>query len=132
MPSSVLRSLSLIALAVALILPYAVTNHTYPIPTFYSEFTAFGLYALLGVIVTLMLRGERAVRPFAAPRAWTAPLAFGAVLIAQTVLLPLSQPSMNWLALGYLLAALVAMQSGYLLGRIHSVETVTRMMAGAL
>ncbi|WP_186031119.1 PglL family O-oligosaccharyltransferase [Burkholderia gladioli] len=132
MPSSVLRSLSLIALAVALILPYAVTNHTYPIPTFYSEFTAFGLYALLGVIVTLMLRGERAVRPFAAPRAWSAPLAFGAVLIAQTVLLPLSQPSMNWLALGYLLAALVAMQSGYLLGRIHSVETVTRMMAGAL
>ncbi|MEX3527213.1 MAG: Wzy polymerase domain-containing protein [Burkholderia sp.] len=132
MPSSVLRSLSLIALAVALILPYAVTNHTYTIPTFYSEFTAFGLYALLGVIVTLMLRGERAVWPFAAPRAWSAPLAFGAVLIAQILLLPLSQPSMNWLALGYLLASLVAMQSGYLLGRIHSVETVTRRMAGAL
>ncbi len=132
MPSSVLRSLSLIALAVALILPYAVTNHTYPIPTFYSEFTAFGLYALLGVLVVLLARGERAVRPFSAPLAWVTPLAFGAVLIVQTFVLPLSQPSMNWLALGYLLAALVAMQSGYVLGRVHSVESVARMMAGAL
>ncbi|MEX3606741.1 MAG: Wzy polymerase domain-containing protein [Burkholderia sp.] len=132
MPSSVLRSLSMIVLAVALILPYAVTNHTYPIPTFYSESTAFGLYALLGVIVTLMPRGDHAVQPFAAPRAWGAPLVFGAVLIGQIVLLPLSQPSMNWLALGYLLASLVAMQSSYLLGRIYLVETVTRMMAGAL
>ncbi|MCM2491091.1 polymerase [Burkholderia glumae] len=132
MPSSVLRSLALIALAVALILPYAVTNHTYPIPTFYSEFTAFGLYALLGVLVVLLARGERAVRPFAAPLAWGAPLAFGAVLVVQTLVLPLSQPSMNWLALGYLLASLVAMQSGYVLGRVLSVEAVARMMAGAL
>ncbi|AJK47615.1 PglL family O-oligosaccharyltransferase [Burkholderia plantarii] len=132
MPSSVLRSLALIALAVALILPYAVTNHTYPIPTFYSEFTAFGLYALLGVLVVLLARGERAMRPFAAPLAWGAPLAFGAVLIVQTLVLPLSQPSMNWLALGYLLAALVAMQSGYVLGRVLSVEAVARMMAGAM
>ncbi|WP_414442993.1 PglL family O-oligosaccharyltransferase [Burkholderia sp. 22PA0106] len=132
MPSSVLRSLSLIALAVALILPYAVTNHTYPIPTFYSEFTAFGLYALLGGLVVLLVRGERAAQPFAAPLGWATPLAFGAVLIVQTLVLPLAQPAMNWLAIGYLLAALIAMQSGYMLGRVHSVETVTRMMAGAM
>jgi prepilin-type N-terminal cleavage/methylation domain-containing protein len=37
MPSTFSRSLSLVALAVALIVPYSITNHTYPIPTFYSS-----------------------------------------------------------------------------------------------
>jgi hypothetical protein len=39
------------------------------------------------------------------------------VLLAQVALLPLKVPSMNWLALGYLAAALVAMQAGYTLAR---------------
>lgn len=34
------RYLSFTSLAFALVLPYAVTNHTYPIPTFYAEYTA--------------------------------------------------------------------------------------------
>ncbi|ABA48145.1 O-antigen polymerase family protein [Burkholderia pseudomallei 1710b] len=131
MPSSFLRSLSLIALAVALILPYAITNHTYPIPTFYSEFAAFALYWGLGASVVLLVKAERAEQPFAAPMALVAPLGFGAVLLAQIALLPLRQPSMNWLAMGYLLGALVAMQAGYALARVNMVDMVARMIAGA-
>ncbi len=39
---------------------------------------------------------------------------------------------MNWLAVGYLAAALVAMQAGYALARDGLAEAVSRMMAGAL
>ena len=47
MPTPFARYLSLILLALALVLPYAVANHTYPIPTFYAEFTALVLYLLM-------------------------------------------------------------------------------------
>ncbi|KVH55200.1 polymerase [Burkholderia sp. MSMB1072] len=132
MPSTFSRSLSLVALAVALIVPYAITNHTYPIPTFYSEFSALVLYLLVGISVVLLARTGRPVQPFAAPAAFAAPLGFAAVLIAQVALIPLKVPSMNWLAVGYLAAALVAMQAGYALARDGMAETVSRMMAGAL
>ncbi|KVE39547.1 PglL family O-oligosaccharyltransferase [Burkholderia sp. TSV86] len=131
MPVSLLRSLSLIALALALILPYSITNHTYPIPTFYSEFAAFALYWLLGIVVVLLVRAQRS-GTFAAPAAFAVPLGFGAVLLAQVVLLPLKQPSMAWLAMGYLLAAVAAMQSGYALARANLLEMAARMAAGAL
>ncbi|QTO18174.1 PglL family O-oligosaccharyltransferase [Burkholderia seminalis] len=132
MPSTFSRSLSLVALAVALIVPYAITNHTYPIPTFYSEFSALVLYLLVGLSVVLLTRTDRPAEPFAAPAAFVVPLGFAAVLIAQTALIPLKVPSMNWLAVGYLAAALVAMQAGYALARDGMAEAVSRMMAGAL
>ena len=122
----------LVALAVALIVPYAITNHTYPIPTFYSEFSALVLYLLVGVSVVLLARTGRPAEPFAAPAAFVAPLGFAVVLIAQVALIPLKVPSMNWLAVGYLAAALVAMQAGYALARDGLAEAVSRMMAGAL
>ncbi|MDW9242091.1 O-antigen ligase like membrane family protein [Burkholderia cepacia] len=122
----------LVALAVALIVPYAITNHTYPIPTFYSEFSALVLYLLVGVSVVLLARTGRPAEPFAAPAAFVAPLGFAAVLIAQVALIPLKVPSMNWLAVGYLAAALVAMQAGFTLARDGLAEAVSRMMAGAL
>ncbi|KWO05837.1 polymerase [Burkholderia cepacia] len=132
MPSTFSRSLPLVALAVALIVPYAITNHTYPIPTFYSEFSALVLYLLVGLSVVLLARTGRPAEPFAAPAAFVAPLGFAAVLIAQVVLIPLKVPSMNWLAVGYLAAALVAMQAGFTLARDGLAEAVSRMMAGAL
>ncbi|HGL4260961.1 PglL family O-oligosaccharyltransferase [Burkholderia dolosa] len=132
MPSTFPRSLSLVALAVALIVPYAITHHTYPIPTFYSEFSALVLYLLVGLSVVLLVRTGRSAEPFAAPAAFVAPLGFAAVLIAQVALLPLKVPSMNWLAVGYLGAALVAMQAGYALAREGLVDAVAQMMAGAL
>ncbi|WP_431820371.1 PglL family O-oligosaccharyltransferase [Burkholderia sp. F1] len=132
MPSSFSRSLPLVALAVALIVPYAITNHTYPIPTFYSEFSALALYLLLGASVILLVRTSRPAAPFAAPAAFAAPLGFAAVLVAQAALMPLRVPSMNWLAVGYLGAALVAMQAGYVLAREQLAEAAARIMAGAL
>ncbi|WP_179403496.1 PglL family O-oligosaccharyltransferase [Burkholderia guangdongensis] len=132
MPSSFFRSLPLVVLAVALMVPYSITNHTYPIPTFYSEFAALVLYLLLGAAVILMVRASRPAVPFAAPAALVAPLGFAAVLLAQIAVLPLQQPSMAWLALGYLGAALVAMQAGYALARADQGEMVARMMASAL
>ncbi|KWE96794.1 polymerase [Burkholderia ubonensis] len=132
MPSSFSRSLPLVALAVALIVPYAITNHTYPIPTFYSEFSALALYLLLGASVILLVRTSRPATPFAAPAAFAAPLGFAAVLVAQAALMPLRVPSMNWLAVGYLGAALVAMQAGYALAREQLAEAAARIMAGAL
>ncbi|KVA73802.1 polymerase [Burkholderia ubonensis] len=132
MPSSFSRSLPLVALAVALIVPYAITNHTYPIPTFYSEFSALALYLLLGAFVILLVRTSRPATPFAAPAAFAAPLGFAAVLVAQVALMPLRVPSMNWLAVGYLGAALVAMQAGYVLAREQLAEAAARIMAGAL
>ncbi|AOK60023.1 polymerase [Burkholderia ubonensis] len=132
MPSSFSRSLPLVALAVALIVPYAITNHTYPIPTFYSEFSALALYLLLGASVILLVRTSRPATPFAAPAAFAAPLGFAAVLVAQVALMPLRVPSMNWLAVGYLGAALVAMQAGYALAREQLAEAAARIMAGAL
>ncbi|THJ48811.1 polymerase [Burkholderia sp. LS-044] len=132
MPSTFSRSLPLVALAVALIVPYAITNHTYPIPTFYSEFSALVLYLLVGVSVVLLARTGRPAEPFAAPAAFVAPLGFAVVLIAQVALIPLKVPSMNWLAVGYLAAALVAMQAGFTLVRDGLAEAVSRMMAGAL
>jgi len=132
MPSTFSRSLPLVALAVALIVPYAITNHTYPIPTFYSEFSALVLYLLVGVSVVLLARTGRPAEPFAAPAAFVAPLGFAMVLIAQVALIPLKVPSMNWLAVGYLAAALVAMQAGFTLARDGLAEAVSWMMAGAL
>ncbi|KWI83017.1 polymerase [Burkholderia ubonensis] len=132
MPSSFSRSLPFVALAVALIVPYAITNHTYPIPTFYSEFSALALYLLLGASVILLVRTSRPATPFAAPAAFAAPLGFAAVLVAQVALMPLRVPSMNWLAVGYLGAALVAMQAGYVLAREQLAEAAARIMAGAL
>ncbi|KVN39027.1 polymerase [Burkholderia pyrrocinia] len=132
MPSSFSRSLPLVALAVAMIVPYAITNHTYPIPTFYSEFSALVLYLLLGATAILLVRTSGPAAPFAAPAAFVAPLGFVAVLVAQVALMPLRVPSMNWLAVGYLGAALVAMQAGYVLAREQLAESAARMMAGAL
>lgn len=90
------------------------------------------LYLLLGLSVVLLVRTQRAAEPFAAPAAFVAPIGFALVLIAQLVLLPLKVPSMNGLALGYLAAALVAMQAGYALARDGLGDAVARMMAGAL
>lgn len=129
---SPLLTLTLIILAVALILPYAVPEHTYPIPTFHTEFAALSMYMALGAAVMLFVASAHSVTWLEAPRAYLAPLGFGAVLLAQTFVLPPQNPAMNWLALGYMLASLVAMQSGYALARAQLGETVTRMMAGAL
>lgn len=132
MTSPFARYLSFASLAFAVLLPYAVTNHTYPIPTFYAEFTALSLYLLVGASVLLMVISERSRVQFAMPAVALVPLAFGALLVVQTLVLPLAQPSMAWLGAGFLLAGFMATQAGYGFARAGVAETALRWMAGAL
>ncbi|MFM0723437.1 Wzy polymerase domain-containing protein [Paraburkholderia strydomiana] len=132
MPTPFARYLSLILLALALVLPYAVANHTYPIPTFYAEFTALALYLLTGAGVVLLMATARPRITFASPTVALVPLLFGLVLVAQAVLLPVAQPSMNWLGGGFLLAGFMAVHAGYGFSRAKLDETALRWAAGAL
>jgi O-antigen ligase len=132
MPTPFARYLSLVLLACALILPYAVVNHTYPIPTFYAEFTALTLYVLTSAAVVLLVWTERSRVTFASPAVALVPLLFGLLLILQTLVLPVAQPSMNWLGGGYLLAAFMATHTGYAFSRVKMTETVLRWTAAAL
>lgn len=132
MPTPFARYLSLILLALALVLPYAVVNHTYPIPTFYAEFTALALYLLMGAGVVLLIAGSQPRIGFASPVVALVPLLFGLLLVAQSVLLPVSQPSMNWLGGGFLLAAFMATHAGYGFARAKLSETALRWAACAL
>jgi O-antigen ligase len=132
MPTPFPRYLSLVLLACALILPYAVVNHTYPIPTFYAEFTALTLYVRTSAAVVLLVWTERSRATFESPAVALVPLLFGLLLIAQTFVLPVAQPSMNWLGAGYLLAAFMATHTGYAFSRVKLTETVLRWAAAAL
>jgi hypothetical protein len=132
MPTPFARYLSFILLALALVLPYAVVNHTYPIPTFYAEFTALALYLLTGAGVVLLVASARPRITFASPTVALVPLLFGLLLVAQAVVLPVSQPSMNWLGGGFLLAAFMAVHAGYGFTRVKLAETALRWAAGAL
>jgi O-antigen ligase len=132
MPSKIARYLSFAVLCLALTIPYAVVNHTYPIPTFYAEYTALGLYLVLGAMVALMVQLSQPRMSFASPMIAWMPLVFGLLLVAQTVLLPVTQPSMNWLGGGYLLASFVAVHTGFGLVRAGLAERALRWGAGAL
>ncbi|MGN6667119.1 MAG: Wzy polymerase domain-containing protein [Trinickia sp.] len=132
MNSPFARYLSFASLALAVLLPYAVTNHTYPIPTFYAEFTALALYLLVGATVLLMVVAQRPRVQYAMPTVALVPLAFGALLALQTWVLPLAQPSMAWLGAGFLLAAFMAVHAGYGFARAGVADTALRWMAAAL
>jgi O-antigen ligase len=119
-------------LACALILPYAVVNHTYPIPTFYAEFTALTLYVMTSAAVVLLAWTERRRFEFESPTVALVPLLFGLLLVAQTFVLQVAQPSMNWLGAGYLLAAFMATHTGYTFSRVRMSEEVLRWAAYAL
>ncbi|WP_176081744.1 PglL family O-oligosaccharyltransferase [Paraburkholderia tropica] len=123
MPSPFARYLTFVLLALALTLPYAVVNHTYPIPTFYAEFTALALYLLVGAGVWLLVRSARPAVDFAVPMVALVPLGFGMLLAVQTAVLHLAQPSMNWLGVGYLLAAFMATLAGYSITRVGLART---------
>src|ERR1700737_1529809 len=132
MPSPFARYLSLVLLAFAMVLPYAVTNHTYPIPTFYSEFPALSLYLLVGAAVAWLSSIAWPRPAFATPAVALAPLLFGLVLVVQTFVLRLEQPSMNWLGAGFLLAAFMATHTGYGFARANLAEDALQWVAWAL
>ncbi|MEM5314057.1 Wzy polymerase domain-containing protein [Paraburkholderia sp. JHI869] len=132
MPSNFARYLTFVLLALALTLPYAVVNHTYPIPTFYAEFVALTLYVLMGAATLLLIRPARSGEGFASPTVALVPLFFGLLLVVQTFALPLAEPSMNWLGAGYLLAAFLATHAGYTITRARLMQSALVWGAFAL
>ena len=126
------RYLSFVLLALAMLLPYAVTNHTYPIPTFYSEFTALSLYLIVGAALAWLSSSARPQPAFAMPVVALVPLLFGLLLVVQTFVLRLEQPSMNWLGAGFLLAAFMATHAGYGFARANLAEEALQWVAWAL
>ncbi|RQH10022.1 PglL family O-oligosaccharyltransferase [Paraburkholderia dinghuensis] len=132
MPSNFSRFLTFFLLAVALTLPYATVFHTYPIPTFYSEFVSLTLWLLVGAAVVLLAYEARPMVEFASPSVALVPLAFGLLLIVQIIVLPVAQPSMNWLGAGYLLAGFMATHAGYGIARVRQVQTAMVWAATAL
>lgn len=132
MPSNIARYFSLAVLCLALTIPFAVVNHTYPIPTFYAEFSALALFLALGGGMALFVRLSEPRVPFATPVIALMPLVLGLLLVAQTMVLPVSQPSMNWLGGGYLLASFIAVHTGYGFVRAGLGEKALRWGAAAL
>ncbi|MFT0168812.1 PglL family O-oligosaccharyltransferase [Paraburkholderia mimosarum] len=132
MPSKFARYLTFVLLALALTLPYAVVNHTYPIPTFYAEFVALTLYVLVAAATLMLVRPARSGGGFASPTVALVPLFFGLLLIVQTFALPLAEPSMNWLGAGYLLAAFLATHAGYTISRARLMQSALVWGAFAL
>ncbi|MCF7696512.1 MULTISPECIES: PglL family O-oligosaccharyltransferase [Mycetohabitans] len=132
MPVSLSRLLTFGFLILAWILPYAVTLHTYPIPTFYAEYSALALYLLVGasIFAWVFASGERAA--IDAPRVALVPLLFGALLFAQPFIIDTVQPSMNLLGGGFLLAALMATQTGYWISCLGSMQRAFNVIAYAL
>jgi len=78
------------------------------------------------------VRSARAGVPFASPRVSLVPLAFGALLVVQTFVRPLAMPAMNWLGVGYLLAAFMATHAGYGVARTRQLSGAMRWIACAL
>ncbi len=132
MPSFYARYLSFAVLCLALTIPFGVVNHTYPIPTFYAEYSALTLYLALSATVALLVRLSELRVPFASPVIALMPLLFGILLVAQTVLLPIAQPSMNWFGGAYLLASFVAVHTGFGFVRAGLAEKALRIGAAAL
>lgn len=120
-------------LALALIVPYNVTAHTYPIPTFFSEFTTLVLYLLTALSAAWVLRGAEGKQILTAPpRAGFIALSFVLLLLVQRFALNPAQPTLIFLGIGCMLAALLVMQTGYWITRAGLFERTVEVMAWAL
>jgi O-antigen ligase len=135
MPSTLARLFYFLLLIVALTVPYAYTQHTYPIPTFYTEFIAFGAYVLMAAAVAAYAYSRRHVLPqglLGVPKVAWVPLAFACWLLLQIVVLPTRQPTLNLLGAGCLLAAVLVTQTGFWLKQLGLVEATIKWGSYAL
>ncbi len=92
-----------LALGACWVIPFLVAPHTYPIPTFYSEWVATACWIALAVAVLGATWGQSV----GLPRAALAPLALIAVLILQLAIAPPLNPFFSSGAIAALLAAAV-------------------------
>lgn len=98
---SVLLLPASLALGVCWVIPFLVAPHTYPIPTFYSEFAA----AVCWIAFAVAVLGLTWNQPTGLPRVALAPLALIVALILQLAIAPPLNPFFSFGAIAALLGA---------------------------
>jgi O-antigen ligase len=119
-------------LVVAWTAPYAVVAHTYPVPTFYAEYVAYVLYALVSIAAGILVAKSPSLRRATSPRIALMPLAFAALVLIQTFAIQTAQPSMNVLAACSLIVAALVVHAGYWTSRLRIGGDAMRWIAWGL
>lgn len=111
-------------------LPIVVVYHNRPISTFYSELTSFAMLAVVFGLGWMSAVGQQG-SPRRLALVVAAPAGFALVLFIQLALQVLQQPMATFLAIGYAVAAAMAIQLGYWLSNELLAERVLRSIACA-
>lgn len=119
---------SLIFLALAWVLPFLQWQHKPPIPSFYSEWLAFGL----GLLALLPLLGKRYWQPLVLPRSLLFVLSFIAILVIQVALDRVLYPQQALVGALYILWAAFLLWLGNRLGKELGLERIANVLAWAL
>lgn len=121
--SSVLLLPAWLALGACWAFPFLVAPHTYPIPTFYSEFAAAACWIAFAIAALGMTWGL----PIGLPRVALAPLALVVALILQLAIAPPLNPFFSFGAIVTLLAATAICGLGARCREMPAVLTVVAM-----
>ena len=119
---------SLIFLALAWVLPFLQWHHKLPIPSFFSEWLAFGL----GLLAALPLLARRYWEPMQIPRSLLFLLGFIGILIVHVVLQRVAYPQQAFVAAMYILWGALMLWLGNQLGRELGLARVAGVLAWAL
>ena len=119
---------SLSFLALAWVLPFLQWHHQQPIPSFFTEWLAFGL----GLLAALPLLSKRYWQPMVLPRSLLFLLGFIAILILQVVLDRVAYPQQAFVAALYILWGALMLWLGNQLGRELGLEGIAAVLSWAL
>lgn len=119
---------SLIFLALAWVLPFLQWHHKLPIPSFFSEWLAFGL----GLLAALPLLARRYWMPMHIPRSMLFLLGFIAILMVQVALNRIAYPQQAFVAALYILWGVLMLWLGNQLGRELGLTRIADGLAWAL
>lgn len=119
---------SLIFLALAWVLPFLQWHHKLPIPSFFSEWLAFGI----GLLAALPLLSRRYWEPMRIPRSMLFLLGFIGILMVQVVLERVAYPQQAFVAAMYILWGALMLWLGNQLGRELGLARMAGVLAWAL
>ncbi|SOY54625.1 PglL family O-oligosaccharyltransferase [Cupriavidus taiwanensis] len=94
--------------------PFLVVPHTFPIPTFYSEFFAIATSTFLVGVALLMRTSQRGQLPIAMVA--SAPIGLILALLVQLAVMRVSRPVPSFLAIFFCLCAILSIHAGLWLG----------------
>jgi O-antigen ligase len=119
---------SLIFLALAWVLPFLQWHHQPPIPSFFSEWLAFGL----GLLAALPLLSKRYWQPMVLPRTLLFLIGFIGILTVQVALDRIAYPQQAFVAALYILWAALMLWLGNQLGRELGLDGIAGVLSWAL